>query len=187
MTVEPKVPDQNLALLICADPRLMTSYIGKISDPSWKIPDDYEIEIREVLKTKITMISDINSPDDYKVLVQASCLIKMCKERLAFMVHHLKSLSFKWSNLSRQATRHIETNYYTQMNSVKDSIRKAVLTSALEPIEEGVYKLKYLLELAEGAQSHLNDVNWAVKDSASMVTNYFQAVRNVAPLPDREL
>lgn len=178
--------DQNLALLICADPRLTTTYISKIGDPTWKIPDEYEIEIRDVLKTRITMITDINSPDDYKVLVQATSIIKVCKERLAFMVHHLKSLLFKWSNLSRQATRHIETNYYSQMNSVKDSIRKAVLTSAVEPIEEGVYKIKYLLDLAESALSHLNDVNWAVKDSAGMITAYYAAVKNTTPIP-REL
>jgi len=179
--------ESNLALTISADPKLNAVYIAKIKDVKLQVPNDYEKDIRSILDTKIALITDINSPEDYKILVQAIALMKACKDRLAVINHHLKALHFQWSNIGRQAMRYIETNYYIQLNGVKDSIRKSVLTVAMEPIEEGIHKLKFLLDLSEQALNHLNDVNWAIKNSADMVSAYFQAVRGSVSLNPKEI
>jgi len=176
----------NLAEVVAADPTMKKNFFTKLADPQWEIPD-YEPEIRALVSTQVSLIPTISSPDDYKILIQALSLVVACKERAAVVTHHLKALNYRWSKLLRQAQRYVERRYYTDLNSLKDSIRKSVLSSALDQLEEGVAKLKYLLDLAESAQSHLSEVNWAVKNSCEMVTSYFNVVRSVTPSTPKDL
>lgn len=174
--------EDNLALVISSDPAFQKTYINKTKDPSWQIPTNYETELKDYYSAPITLIGTISGPDDYKTLVEAQSLLKVHKERVAVVVHHLRALQYRWEKLYRKALRYIEISHYRELSTVKDSIRKSVLSAALEPIEEGVKELNYLVEMANMVKSHLDDIGWAVKHSGDLVNNYFSTVRNLNPL-----
>lgn len=179
--------DENFAMVICADPQLKKHFLDQTDQAVWLIPDTYENEIKEILETNISILPNIDSPEDYKMLIQAMCVLKTCKERLAIIRHHLKGLQYRWDRLHKEALKFIGTKYYVQLNAVRDSTRKQLLIDSLEPITSGVEKLDYLLEVAEAAQKHLEDINWAIRNSSEMISNYFGAMRVVAPAILKEI
>jgi hypothetical protein len=173
--------EDNIAQVVMADPQYQTHYLSRVDDAALQIPTTYNMEIGEILSTPISLISNIDSPEDYKTLVAASSLVRMCKQRLAIIRHHLKGLAYEWGVLIRQATKFIEMKYYAPLSQVRVESKKAIIASALEPISSKVELLEYLVDSADLAQKHLDDINWAVKNSGDLVTNYYAAIRTVSP------
>lgn len=182
--MEEQLSEENIMQTISEDPILKKNYLSKLEQPTWKIPLQYENEIRDLLKSPVPLLVSINSPEDYKTLVEAITLVRTYKERSAEILHHLKALNFRYKNNQRRAQRYIEKVYYLQLNKLKDSVRKSILSSATEGIEDGVNMVEYLLNIAEMAQTHLNDTSWSIKNSGELLTSYFSNIKAFMPTKD---
>lgn len=173
--------EENLAQVVISDPHYQSMFLSCMDEGGMAIPAFYDMEIKEILDTPIALLTSIDSPEDYKTLVAAIGLVKICKQRTAIIRHHLKGLSYQWGKLLRQATKYIETKYFAQLANVRVETKKAIITNALEPITQKVEQVDYLVSCADLAQKHLDDLNWAVKNSSDLVSAYFAAIRTVSP------
>lgn len=173
--------EENLAMVVAADPQLAKNYIDRTREASWQIPSNYEREIGDILATPVSLLPSIETPEDYKTLVIALSVLKQCKQRVATIRHHLGGLNFRWSKLQKQATKFIETKYYTQLNNVRADTKKSVVVNALEPISSGVEELEHLVDNADRCLKHLSDLNWAVTNSGELVVQYFNAIKVFVP------
>jgi hypothetical protein len=78
---------ENLAVVVANDPMLKKHYFSKLDDPAWRVPLEYETEVKQLLLTPVALIPSITSPEDYKTLVAALQAVTGCKSRIAVITH----------------------------------------------------------------------------------------------------
>ena len=53
--------EENLAQTVAADPHLQKYFMSKTQESGMQVPATYEMEIKEILETQVTLLANIDS------------------------------------------------------------------------------------------------------------------------------
>jgi len=170
---------ENLAIKISCDPKLL-KIVNQLKDPKFKIPEyDKEFKTLHAIKStdKGVLVSKSISPDDYQTQKTLIGMVQHCLDQVQEMNNELYEVQHFWKEVFNDAVQYINLTYFTELNELKDGIRKAVLAAALHPIQEGLDKLQYLIERGEQCYKHLNGTNWNIKESTLIIKEYLASLK----------
>jgi hypothetical protein len=89
----------------------------------------------------------------------------------------LYGLQHRYKEIYNKALKVITLNYFNELNELKDGVRKTVISVALQPIQEGLDRLEYLIDLGESAYKHLTATNWNVKEGTEIIRDYLSLLK----------
>lgn len=181
ITKSDKSDSNNLAIRVSSDPILLKTIFARLKEPQYKIPDAIEEEIRKFKGVKSTdkgtLVSKVTTPEDYQAQIALMAAIQNCLDHAHEMNTVLYGIQHKYKELHNIALRHITLTYFNELNELKDGVRKIVTNVALQPIQEGLDKLEYLIELGESSYKHLTATNWNVKESTDVIREYLSLLK----------
>jgi len=155
------------------DPELYARYFKPLESSVLAIPYEFKQEFLDILKIPVTLVASIDNPDSYKTMNAALVLVQAHRDRMAEMIFHLRSLIFKFEKTKKQVTNYLERKHYSFLSGVKDSTRKTAISVALAPLDSALEELEHLKDLGTLTSKRLEDVNWTIKGSNDIVTEYF--------------
>lgn len=173
--------EENLMLTISADP-ILKDIISKVQGiEAMTVPSSYEEELSQIIKTKISIIGNIDGPEDYRALQQATFLCRTCKDRVAVIRDHLCRLEFMWTESLGKATKYVETKYFSDLAKVREATKKSVVTQSLYPLSSSLAEITYYMDKADRAAERLQEVNWAIRSSSDTIEKYYTTLKMVSP------
>lgn len=165
----------NLAVRIAADPQLMKLFT-KLKDPYYDIPEKYEKTIKELGTIKNVnkglLISKVTTPDDYQTNLKLISALQHCLDNLHEINTDLYIIQSRYKEIHSLGMNILMLNYFTELDTLKDGVRKTLLTIALRPIQEGLDKLETLINIGERTHKHLTATTWNVKMSTQVLQDY---------------
>lgn len=173
--------DTNLAVRISSDPNLIQKIFPKLKDPKFSIPSEYEEELRSFSGIKSTekgiLISKVTTPNDYQTQLSLLSYVQHCLDRCHEINTDLYIIQARFTELLVIATRIITLNYFSDLNELKESMRKLVMAVALQPIQEGIDKLQVLIGIGESTHKHLTATNFNIKEGTEIITEYLALLK----------
>jgi len=170
-----KVGD-NLVVRVSSDPTLIKNVFSRLKEPQFKIPDQYEEQIKKLRGLKATdkgvLVSKVTSPHDYQVQLKLLSLIQDMLDHTHSIITDLYIIQSRYKELLNSATRVILLNYFEELNQLKDGMRKIVMSVALEPIQQGLDRIQTLIELSETTHKHLTATNFNIKESNTIIQDF---------------
>lgn len=172
--------EKNLAVRVASDPTLM-KYYTRLKDPHYRIPVEYEEEIKKLRGISSTdkgvLVSKVTTPDDYQTQLAVLSAIQHCLDRIHEINTDLYVVQSRWRELLNAATRVLMLTYFDELNELKEGVRKIVMSVALQPVQEGVDKLQSLIDMGESTHKHLTATNFNVKEGTEIITQYLSMFR----------
>ena len=172
--------EKNFAVRVASDPTLM-KYYARLKDPHYRIPVEYEDEIKKLRGVNSTekgiLVSKVTTPDDYQTQLAILSAIQHCLDRIHELNTDLYVIQARWKELLNAATRVITLTYFDELNALKDGVRKTVVAVALQPVQDGFDKLQSLIDMGESTHKHLTATNFNVKEGTEIITQYLSMFR----------
>jgi hypothetical protein len=173
--------NDNLAVRVSSDPILLKTIFTRLKDPQYHIDDKIEAEITALNGIKSTdkgvLVSKVTTPDDYQTQLTIIAAVQHCLDRVHDINTMLYGLQHRYKEIYNKALKVITLNYFNELNELKDGVRKTVISVALQPIQEGLDRLEYLIDLGESAYKHLTATNWNVKEGTEIIRDYLSLLK----------
>jgi len=172
--------EDNLLLQVASNPQLAKKYLRLIEQPQLRIPENYEEEFRRILEQwrgEGSVISTIKGPDDFQTQVHLLALISALQSKTNEFMYHLYALSYQWKKIHRSANRFIQVTYYDKLFGLPENKRTIITSAALFPIKEGIERIENLMALGEVVKGQLSEVNWNVKETTKVMTEYLALIK----------
>jgi hypothetical protein len=178
----------NLMLRISSDPILVKNIFSRLKDPQYTIPSNIEERLKKFggihSSEKGVLVSKVTTPDDYQTQIQILSIIQHYLDQVHDITTDLYMIHNKWMKLHTDAHKVILLTYFDELNLLKDGVRKAVMSVALQPVQEGIDKLQYLIDRGESTYKHLMNTNWNVKEGVGIIKEYLSLLKYGTTIPD---
>lgn len=169
-------PKENLAVRVASDPMLIKKIFIRLTDPQYHIPKEIEEEIKKLGDVRSTdkgvLVSKVTTPEDYQTQLKLISGIQHLLDRIHEINTTLFSIQHQYKELYNAALRIVMLTYFNELNELKDGVRKVVVAVALQPIQEGLDKLQYLIDITESSQKYLTAANFNIKDATAIIRDY---------------
>lgn len=166
----------NLAIRMSSNPVLLTKVFVRLKEPQYQVPKEIEDEIKKLGDIRSTdkgvLVSKVTTPEDYQTQLKLLSGVQHLLDRMHEINTTLYGVQHRYKELYNNALRVLMLTYFDELNELKDGVRKTVISVALQPVQEGLDRISYLIDLGETTYKHLTAVNWNLKEGTEIIGNY---------------
>jgi hypothetical protein len=167
----------NLIEEITTDPAMVKRFLLPLrEDRAFEIPAHFEDDFKSLRSLsssdKAVLVSKVTSPENYQQQIKLLAVLQHTLDRVQELNSDLYFIQMRWHNHLKEATTWVNRQYFAPLNELRDGVRKAVLSSALSPIEVGCDRIDALIAVGEKIYSHLIATNWNLKEGSSLIKEY---------------
>lgn len=171
----------NLAIRMSSNPVLLTKIFVRLKEPQYQIAKEIEDEIKKLGDIKSTdkgvLVSKVTTPEDYQTQLKLLSGVQHLLDRMHEINTSLYGIQHRYKELHNNALRVLMLTYFDELNELKDGVRKTVISVALQPVQEGLDRIAYLIDLGETTYKHLTAVNWNLKEASNIIKDYLSLYR----------